>query len=310
MKQLKTLMTERRNPASEALDSMNALELVTLINREDTRVPRAIGKVLPQIALAVDRIARQLARGGRMIYVGSGTSGRIGALDSSECPPTFGIDPRMVQFVMAGGEGALARATEASEDSASLGRKDLLRKRITKDDVVIGLAASGRTPYTIAALDAARLKGATTIAIACNRNSALGKAAEITIEVEVGPEVLTGSSRLKAGSAQKMICNMLSTGAMVRLGHVYSNLMVNLHMSNKKLRVRGQIILENLTAATPEAALNALEKSGWNLPVALVMLKAEVSKTEAMRRLKKSGGILRAAIAGLSVAGAGQKCRG
>jgi N-acetylmuramic acid 6-phosphate etherase len=300
MKQLKNLMTERRNPASEALDAMSALELVTLINHEDTRVPRAIGKVLPQIAQAVDRIAQQLARGGRLIYVGSGTSGRIGALDSSECPPTFGIDRRMVQFVMAGGERALAHATEASEDSAALGRKDLLRKRVTKDDVVIGLAASGRTPYTIAALEAARQKGAATIAIACNRNSALGKAAEIAIEVEVGPEVLTGSSRLKAGSAQKMICNMLSTGAMVRLGYVYSNLMVNLRMSNKKLQMRGQIILESLTAASPEEALAALQKSGWSLPVALVMLKAGVSKTEAMRRLKKSGRSLRTAVEGLS----------
>lgn len=300
MKQFESLTTERRNPASEELDSMSTLALVTLMNREDARVPRAIAKVLPAIAQAVDRIAQGLARGGRLIYVGTGTSGRIGALDSSECPPTFGTDPRLVQFLIAGGENALAHATEASEDSAELGRKDLLHKRITKNDVVVGLAASGRTPYTMAALEAAREKGAATIAIACNRNSDLGKLADVAIEPVVGPEVLTGSSRMKAGSAQKMICNMLSTGAMVRLGYVYSNLMVNLRMSNKKLQVRGRIILENLTGATADEASSALEKSGWNLPVALVMLKADVSKTEATRRLKKSGGKVRPAIEGVA----------
>lgn len=300
MKQFESLTTERRNPASEELDSMSSLELVTLMNREDARVPRAIAKVLPAIAQAVDLIARGLARGGRLIYVGTGTSGRIGALDSSECPPTFGTDPRLVQFLIAGGEHALAHATEASEDSAELGRQDLLRKRITKNDVVVGLAASGRTPYTMAALEVARQKGAATVAIACNGNSDLGKLADVAIEAVVGPEVLTGSSRMKAGSAQKMICNMLSTGAMVRLGYVYSNLMVNLRMSNKKLQVRGRIILENLTGATADEASSALEKSGWNLPVALVMLKAGVSKTEATRRLKKSGGKVRPAIEGVA----------
>jgi N-acetylmuramic acid 6-phosphate etherase len=290
------LTTEQRNPASARLDRMSALEIVSTMNREDARVPRAIRRALPQIAKAVDLIATRLAEGGRLFYVGTGTSGRIGALDASECPPTFGTSPDMVQFLIAGGEAALVHATEASEDSAELGRKDMATRRPTAKDVVVGIAASGSTPYTIAALEHARKKGAATVSVACNRNSAISDHADIAIEVEVGPEVLTGSSRLKAGTAQKLICNMLTTGAMARMGYVYSNLMVNLHLINRKLVDRGARILMDVTGVDREAAQETLEKAGMRLPVAIVMLKANTNKTEAARRLRKSKGNVRLAI--------------
>lgn len=291
-------MTERRNPATENLDRMSALEIVTAMNREDAVVPRAIRRVLPQIASAVDLVAQRLARGGRMIYVGSGTSGRIGALDASECPPTFGVSPTIVQFMIAGGVSALVKAAEGSEDSAELGRSDLAANKPGKRDVVVGIAASGFTPYTISALQYARSKGAATIAIACNRNSALGKAADVRIEAEVGPEVLAGSSRLKAGTAEKLICNMLTTGAMVRLGYVYSNLMVNMHLKNKKLVQRGITILESLAHVDRALAVKTLKQAGMSVPIALVMLKSQVSKVEAARRLRKAKGNVRRAIEG------------
>lgn len=296
--QISQLMTERRNPATENLDSMTALEIVSVMNREDTLVPRRIRGALPEIAQAVDLIAEGFVRGGRLIYVGTGTSGRIGALDASECPPTFGISPEKVQFLIAGGEEALIHATEASEDSANLGRRDMARKRPGKRDVIVGLAASGFTPYTISALQYARSKGAATVGIACNRGSQLGKIADISIEVEVGPEVLTGSSRLKAGTAQKLICNMLTTGAMARVGYVSSNLMVNLILKNKKLEHRGIAILETLAEVDEATAIDTLQKAGMKLPVALVMLKAKVSKAEAARRLRKTKGNVRKAIEG------------
>lgn len=294
--QLKELGTERRNRATENLDRMTALEMVEAMNREDAVVPRAIKRALPEIAKAVDQIASCLAKGGRLIYVGTGTSGRIGALDASECPPTFGTDPKMVQFLIAGGEGALVEATEASEDSAELGRSDMAAMKPGKRDAVVGIAASGRTPYTIGALRLARKRGAATIAIANNRGSALGKAAKIKIEVEVGPEVLAGSTRLKAGTAQKQICNMLTTGAMVKLGYVYSNLMVNMHLKNEKLVERGIWILESLADVKRKVATDALKKSGMSIPVALVMLKSNVSKIEAEKRLRKAKGNVRKAI--------------
>jgi N-acetylmuramic acid 6-phosphate etherase len=294
----KNLSTESRNQATENLDRMSALELVTAMNREDAIVPRAIESVLPEIARAVEAIARGLGEGGRLIYVGSGTSGRIGALDASECPPTFGIGPEMVQFLIAGGESALTKATEASEDSAELGRSDMASRHPGVNDVVVGLAASGCTPYTISAVECARSKGAVTVAIACNRGSALGAAADIRIEVEVGPEVLTGSSRLKAGTAQKLICNMLTTGAMAQMGYVYSNLMVNLHLTNKKLLERAIVILQTLAHVEREQARQLLESAGMNLPVALVMLKANVAKGNAEERLRAMHGNVRRAIEG------------
>lgn len=295
---LSNLVTERRNPATENLDSMSALEIVTQMNREDALVARRIRTVMPQIAQAVDLIADRYSKGGRLIYVGTGTSGRIGALDASECPPTFGISPDRVQFVIAGGEEALAHATESSEDSTELGRKDMAWKRPGKRDVVVGLAASGVTPYTISAMEYARKRGAATVGIACNRGSGLGKCADIAIEVEVGPEVLTGSSRLKAGTAQKMICNMLTTGAMARVGYVCSNLMVNLILKNHKLEQRGIAILGILANVDQPTAMEALKKARMKLPVALVMLQAGVSRTEAERRLKQANGNVRQAMKG------------
>jgi len=295
---LQKLTTELRNRATENLDAMTSLEIVDVMNREDASVTRAIRRAMPQIAEALDAITDALARGGRLIYVGTGTSGRIGALDASECPPTFGVSPRVVQFLMAGGERALAHASEISEDSAELGRRDMARKRPGKLDVVVGIAASGRTPYTISAMEYAASKGATTIAVACNEGSEIGKAAKIRIEVDVGPEVLTGSSRLKAGTAQKMICNMLTTGTMARLGYVYSNLMVNLHLKNRKLLERGIVIVQLLAHVDRETALTTLKTAGMSLPLALVMLMADTEKRDAEQRLRKAKGNVRKAIKG------------
>ena len=295
---LKELETEQRNRATKNLDRMSALEIVTVMNREDATVPRAIRAVLPQIAAAVDAVAGSLARGGRLIYVGTGTSGRIGALDASESSPTFGVPTRYIQFVIAGGVKALSEAAEASEDSVPAGQRDMARRKPGKLDVVIGIAASGRTPYTVSALQFARRKGAKTVAIVCNQGSALARAAEIRIEVNVGPEVLAGSSRLKAGTAQKLVCNMITTGAMARLGYVYSNLMVKLRLKNEKLLERGIGIVETLAEVDRRTAMQTLKSAGMDVPVALVMLLAGVSRSSAKARLKESGGSVRRAIEG------------
>jgi len=293
---LSGLETERQNRASSDLDKMNALEIATLMNRQDARVLRAVRQALPSIAQAIDVVRDRLAAGGRLIYVGTGTSGRIGALDASECPPTFGTDPDMIQYVIAGGEQALANASEASEDSSQLGTRDMAARKPGKKDVVVGLAASGRTPYTVAALKYAARKGAATIAIICNTGSELAGVAEIAIEAEVGPEILTGSPRLKAGTAQKLICNMLTTGAMARLGYVYGNLMVNVHMKNEKLIERGIYIVRRVAKVNRDIAQATLEASDMKVSVALVMLCAKVSKPEAIRRLKRAQGNIRKAI--------------
>lgn len=295
---LSKLKTEQQNRAATDLDKMTALEIVTLMNRQDAKVLTAIRGVLPAIAQAVDIVHDRLARGGRLIYVGSGTSGRIGALDASECPPTFGTDPAMVQYLIAGGERALANATEASEDSEELGKADMASRKPGKKDVVVGLAASGRTPYTVAALLYARSKGAATIAVICNTGSALARAAELAIEADVGPEVLTGSTRLKAGTAEKLICNMLTTGAMTRRGYVYGNLMVNLHLKNEKLIERGISIVQRVTKTDRATALSTLTVADMKVPVALVMLIRSVSKAEAVKRLKRAQGSVRKAIEG------------
>jgi N-acetylmuramic acid 6-phosphate etherase len=295
---LSDLDTERQNRASADLDKLSALEIATLMNREDAKVLRAVRQALPEIAKAIDVVHNCLAKGGRLIYVGSGTSGRLGALDASECAPTFGVDPSMVQYVMAGGESALANATEASEDSSELGKSDMAAKRPGNKDVIVGLAASGRTPYTIAALKYAAKKGAATIAVICNTGSELARVAQIAIEAEVGPEVLTGSTRLKAGTAQKLICNMLTTGAMARLGYVYGNLMVNLQLKNEKLIERGISIVQRIAKVNRTVALAALEAADMKVSVALVMLCAKVSKPEANRRLKRAQGSIRKAIEG------------
>jgi N-acetylmuramic acid 6-phosphate etherase len=293
---LSRLSTERINPASRDLDLKNSLEIARVINAEDARVASAVKRALPEIALAIDLIAAALKRGGRLIYVGAGTSGRIAALDAAECPPTFGTDPKTVQFVIAGGVKALGSAVEGNEDSRRLGESEIAKKKPGKNDVVVGIAASGRTPFTIAAVQSARRRGAKTVAVTCKRGSQLAKAAYVAIVTEVGPEVIAGSSRMKAGNAQKMVLNMLSTGAMTRLGYVYGNLMVNVHLKNKKLVERGITILEKATGVGRPAAKKMLQAAG-SVPAALVMFHAEVSRSDAVRAFKAAKGNVRAAIA-------------
>jgi len=295
---LRKLTTEGRNPRTLRLDAMSPLEIVTAMNREDAEVPRAIEQVLPQIAAAVEVVAERLARGGRLIYAGAGTSGRLGALDASECPPTFGASPEMVQYLIAGGDRALTHAVEGAEDSPELGCADVAAREVGADDVVVGLAASGRTPYTLGVIGEARRRGAATIAISCNRGSALGQAAEIAIEAEVGAEALTGSSRLKAGTAQKLICNMLTTGAMTRLGYVYENLMINVQLTNHKLMERGISIVETLAEVDRARAERALAEAGNSVRLAIVMLRTGLPKAEAEARLEQAHGHARHAIEG------------
>lgn len=294
---LRRLPTEQILPAARDLDQMSSLEIVRLINEEDSTIATAVGRVLPQIARAIDEVASGLRHGGRLIYVGAGTSGRIGALDASEIPPTFNTDPHTVQFIMAGGPRALGASTEASEDDTELAVREMKKRKPGRHDVVLGIATSGRTPFTIAAVEFARRSGARTIALTCNRNSPLERAAHFAIITEVGPEVLAGSSRMKAGTAHKMVLNMISTGAMTRLGYVYGNLMVNVWTKNEKLVQRATRILEQATGADHDAATSALEASGNRTPVALVMLAAGVTRAQAAAALKKSRGNGRQAIA-------------
>ena len=291
-----SLETERRNPASRALDTLTALQIARVINAEDAKVARAVRKALPQIAQAIDAIAEALTHGGRLIYVGTGTSGRIGALDAVECLPTFNLAPGRIQFVIAGGDKALGTPIEADEDSRAAGRADLARRWPSRRDVVVGIAASGRTPYTVAALQYARSQGSKTIAVACNRDSPLERASDISIVVNVGPEVLTGSTRMKAGTAQKMVLNMMSTGAMTRMGYVYENLMVNVHRKNSKLEERGIRILMEATGLDRDAGVKALRKAGGSVPVAIVMTKTGVTRAQAEKRLLQSHGRVRQAL--------------
>ncbi len=288
----------RRQRVSSDLDKLSAIEIARLMNRQDSVVVEAVGKALPAIAKAIDLASDRLARGGRLIYVGSGTSGRIGALDAAECPPTFGSAPEMIQYVIAGGEAALGKAIESGEDSAELGASDIAARKPGKRDVVVGVSATGRTRYTIAALKHARKKGAATIAVVCSRGSELAQLAELAIEAVVGPEVLAGSTRLKAGTAEKMICNMLTTGAMARLGYVYGNLMVHVQMKNQKLIERGIAIVQSVAGVARTVAIRTLEATEGNVPVAMIMLCAGVTKAEAMRRLKRTKGNVRRAMEG------------
>jgi N-acetylmuramic acid 6-phosphate etherase len=293
---LRKLSTEQILPAATDLDRMSSLEIVRLINREDSTVAAAVERALPEIAGAIDVVVASLRQGGRLIYVGAGTSGRLGALDASEIPPTFNTDPRTVQYIMAGGPDALAASTEASEDDTAPAVKEMKKRKPGKRDVVIGIASSGRTPFTIAAVEYARSRGSRTIALTCNRNSPLERAADFAIVTEVGPEVLAGSSRMKAGTAHKMVLNMISTGAMTRLGYVYGNLMVNVWTKNEKLVQRAVRIIEQATGADHDSASNALEASGNRTPFAVVMLAAGVSASQASAALKKSRGHVRQAI--------------
>jgi N-acetylmuramic acid 6-phosphate etherase len=294
---LRRLNTEQPNHAADDLDRKSSLEIARLINAEDATVAQAVTRALPQIARAIDQVAAALRRGGRLIYVGAGTSGRIAALDAVECPPTFNTDPRSVQFIVAGGNKALASASEISEDDSKAGREEMSRRKPTKNDVVLGIASSGRTPFTVAAIERARQRGAHTIALTCNPNSPLERAAHFSIVTQVGPEVLAGSSRMKAGTAHKMVLNIISTAAMTRLGYVYGNLMVNVAPKNEKLLQRAIGILERATGATRESATQALKASGNKTPVALVMLAAGATRPQAHAALKRAKGHVREAIA-------------
>ena len=293
---LQHLTTESQNEASQGFDTKSALEIARIINHEDAKVAAAVKRAIPEIAAVIDQVARCLRDGGRLIYIGAGSSGRIAALDSSECPPTYSTAPGQVQYIMAGGPKALASAVEVNEDSEELGQRDIARRRPTRKDVVVGISASGRTPYVVAAVAYARARGAHTAAVTCNHETPLAAAADITIIADVGPEVISGSTRLKAGSAQKMVLNMITTGAMTRLGYVYENLMVNVHMQNSKLTERGIRILMCACKIDHEAAVQIIKSAGRGVPVALVMLKAKVDKPEAVRRLAKSDGNVRLAI--------------
>jgi N-acetylmuramic acid 6-phosphate etherase len=294
---LRRLSSEQNLAAATDLDRKSSLEIVRLINDQDATVAMAVRRVLPQIARAIDVVVAGLRHGGRLIYVGAGTSGRIAALDASEIPPTFNTDPRTVQFMIAGGPKALAASTEASEDDTDLAVAEMKKRKPGKHDVVLGIATSGRTPFTIAAVEYGRRCGARTIALTCNRNSPLERVAHFAIVTEVGAEVVAGSSRMKAATAHKMVLNMISTGAMTRLGYVYGNLMVNVWTRNEKLVQRATRILEQATGADHDAASSALEASGNRTPVALVMLAATVTRSQAAAALKKSKGNVRQAIA-------------
>ncbi|HVS86689.1 MAG TPA: N-acetylmuramic acid 6-phosphate etherase [Candidatus Acidoferrum sp.] len=285
--------TEDRNPASRNLDRMSTQAILRLMNREDRKVAVAVGRKIPAIARAVDAIARGIRNGGRLFYVGAGSSGRMAVLDAAECPPTFGTSPKLMQALIAGGRRAVTRSVEGAEDSVRNAERDLREKKLTSNDVVVGITASGTTPYVIGAMKFARKRRATTVAITSNRHMPVARLAKIVIVPEVGPEVVTGSTRLKAGTSQKMVLNMLSTAAMVRLGHVYENLMIDAALTNEKLAERGLRILAEASGKRVSAAERALRAAGHKLRVALVMLKLGVDAREARRRIAVANGNLR-----------------
>lgn len=293
---LSKMTTEARNPLSVELDNMTPLEVVTLMNNEDTKVPQAIKPHLEQIATAVQWCINSLENGGRIIYMGAGTSGRLGVVDASECPPTFGVPAEMVVGLIAGGERAFIKAVEGAEDSAQLGADNLRELELNSHDTVIGLAASGRTPYVIGGLEYANSLGCNTVAISCNENSAIGKVAKLAIEIIVGPEVLTGSTRLKAGTAQKLVLNMISTASMVGIGKCYKNLMVDVMQSNEKLHVRAQNIVMEVTGISREEAKATLELANGSVKKAIVMILANCNGEEADSKLAVAHGHVRKAI--------------
>ena len=290
------LSTETRNPNTMELDRMTPLEIVTVMNREDARVPEAIRPALPNIARCVEWAAQSIESGGRLIYMGAGTSGRLGVLDAAECPPTFGVSPETVVGLIAGGDRAFLKAVEGAEDSRELGEEDLRRLGLTPKDTVVGIAASGRTPYVLGGLHYAGTVGCHTAAISCNPGSPIGKAAQLAIEVVPGPECLTGSTRLKAGTAQKLILNMISTATMVRCGKTYENLMVDVVPSNEKLRVRAENIVMEAASVTREQAQEALRQSHDRVKTAILMLLIGCGPEEAEARLEKTNGHIRQAM--------------
>lgn len=285
-------VTEQENLNTTNLSSLAPREIVRLMNDEDALVASAIGLVLPEVVKAVEEIVSRLQLGGRLFYIGTGTSGRLGVLDAAECPPTFGVSPDLVQAIIAGGYDACYRAVEASEDDPEAGARDLQARGFTKDDVLVGIAASGRTPYTVGAVEYARRLGAFTVAITCAPRSAITNAATVSIVPVVGPEVIAGSTRLKAGTAQKMVLNMLSTATMVKLGYVTGNRMTSMQTRNAKLRARAIRIIVAETGADERGAMETLEKANGSLPAALLMAKAGCSLEDAERALAAAGGVL------------------
>lgn len=295
---LEMLSTERPNPLTRDLDVMSVSDLLTVMNQQDAIVADAVAAVLPAIEAAVDLIVAARARGGRLIYLGAGTSGRLGVLDAVECPPTFGTDPGEVIGIIAGGPGAFLNAVEGAEDDPRAAGVDLDAISLNATDVVVGLAASGRTPYVIGGLDHARELGAATVAVSCNRNAAMSSHAGVAIEVETGPEILTGSTRLKAGTAQKMVCNMLSTASMVRSGKAFHNLMVDLRPTNAKLVDRANRIVAAATGVDTEIAAETIDDADGHVKAAVVMLLAECDFAEAAELLDRASGSVREAIVG------------
>jgi N-acetylmuramic acid 6-phosphate etherase len=292
---LDNLLTEQRNPASEKIDSVPTTEILRIINAEDAKVAAAVQTAIPQIAAAVDRITERLREGGRLFYIGAGTSGRLGVLDASECPPTFNVPYELVQGVIAGGESALSRATEATEDDPAAGARDIKARGFTSADTLVGIAASGRTPYVLGAVRAAGEMGALTVGIACAPGSELAAAAGVPVELIVGPEVVTGSTRMKAGTATKLALNMITTAVMIQLGYVYGNLMVNVQPRNEKLRDRARRIVRDASGVDDETAASLLTEAG-DVRTAIVMAKRGVSREQALALLQAAGGVIRKAL--------------
>src|SRR5450432_3659064 len=291
------LLTEQPNPASASIDALPTEEVLRIINQEDRKVADAVEREIPAIARAVEEIVAAMDRGGRLFYIGAGTSGRLGVLDASECPPTFSVPQEMVQGIIAGGEAALSRATETTEDDPEIGVRDLLARGFTERDVLVGIAASGRTPYVLGAVAEARRMGAVTVGISCTPGSELARAVAIPITPLVGPEVVAGSTRLKAGTAQKLVLNMLSTGAFIRLGYVYGNLMVNVQPKNTKLVDRARRIVAQASGVSYERAGQLLDAAGNSVRTAILMAKTGLGRPEAEQRLSESGGRIAQALA-------------
>lgn len=293
---LSQMMTEQRNPRSLNIDCMTAIDIVQLINQEDLLVAKAVEKCLPHIAEAVEKIEYAFTNGGRLVYIGAGTSGRLGVLDASECPPTYGVQPEMVVGIIAGGERALRHPIEGAEDNYEQGKADLQAVDFCEKDVLVGIAASGRTPYVIGALEYANSLGAITVSIASNAGCAMSQIADIAIETVVGAEVLTGSSRMKSGTAQKLVLNMLTTASMIRIGKCYQNLMVDVQASNEKLKARAVKIVMEATDCTKETAEITLLQADNHAKVAILMILANVDKTQAEKMLAENQGKLRQAL--------------
>jgi len=299
--QLQQLVSEGRNPRTTDIDLMSSLEIVSAMNAEDRSVAEAVGKTLPEVARAVDSIVSAFNAGGRLIYIGAGTSGRLGVLDASECPPTFGVPPEMVVGLIAGGREAVVSAVEGAEDRTEAGAADLEGIALTSTDVVVGIAVSGRTPYVVGALDYAKSLGAPTVALTCNPDSPIAQMADISIAPVVGPEVITGSTRLKSGTAQKLVLNMLSTASMVRIGKTYGNLMVDMVASNGKLVARAARIVVEATGCTLPEAEAALARAGNHSKLAILMVLTGLEPDAARRKLEEAGGVLRRAISGAAL---------